>query len=242
VSQPLEGLIALVTGAHQGIGAACALALGEAGAEVVCVDLQNCEETAAFLTKSGRRAFSLMADISDESSVSELFDEIRAHARRLDVVVHCAGVIDERPLLEMIGVNLRGTFLVGREALRLMKNQGGEARVILVASDLAYYGRKSFSAYVASKHGVLGLTRCWARGFAPDIMINAICRVRSTPLCCAPRTSHPIGSRRSVTYRSAVWANPRTLAPWPHSWPGQAGASSPDRASGRMAAACRRRK
>ena len=56
-----------------------------------------------------------------------------------------------------------------------MKNQGGEARVILVASDLAYYGRKSFSAYVASKHGVLGLTRCWAREFAPDIMINAIC-------------------------------------------------------------------
>jgi 3-oxoacyl-[acyl-carrier protein] reductase len=183
VSNPLGGMIALVTGAHQGIGAACALALGDAGAEVVCVDLQSCEETAASLTKLGRRAICIAADVGDEASVYSLFREVRTQVRRLDILVHCAGVIDERPLLEttaeqfdrVIDVNLRGTFLVGREALRLMKEQGGEARVILIASDLAYYGRKSFSAYVASKHGVLGLTRCWAREFAPDIMINAIC-------------------------------------------------------------------
>ena len=92
VSQPLEGLIALVTGAHQGIGAACAFALGKAGAEVVCVDLQNCEETAAFLMKSGRRPMIVTTDIGDETSVCELFERIRAQARRLDILVHCAGV------------------------------------------------------------------------------------------------------------------------------------------------------
>ena len=101
---------------------------------------------------------------------------------QLDIAVTCAGVIDERPLLDtsaeqfdrVISINLGGTFLVGREALRMMA-ANGSGRLITVASDLAYKGRDTFSAYVASKHGVLGLTRSWALEFGPEIQVNAIC-------------------------------------------------------------------
>jgi 3-oxoacyl-[acyl-carrier protein] reductase len=183
VNRALHEKVALVTGAHQGIGAACALALGQAGAEIICADLQDCKATSNALGERGSRATAIHVDVSDEVSVIELYNKIKSQSRRLDILIHCAGVVDERPLLEttsaqfdrVLAVNLRGTFLIGREALRQMSTQGGEARVILIASDLAHYGRKSFSAYVASKHGVLGLTRCWAREFAPNIMVNAIC-------------------------------------------------------------------
>lgn len=110
-----------------------------------------------------------------------MFAEVERRFGGLDVLVHCAGVIHEAPLLatdvaafdRVIGVNLRGSFLVGKAAIALMRGRGG--RVILTASDLAYSGRETFSPYVASKHGVLGLTRSWAKEFAPDILVNALC-------------------------------------------------------------------
>jgi 3-oxoacyl-[acyl-carrier protein] reductase len=180
---PLAGKTALVTGAHRGIGAATALALAGAGADIACADLLDCAETAGRVAGLGRRSASISVDVAEEASVLRLLGETVRQFRHLDILVHCAGIIDERPLLEtsaaafdrVIAVNLRGSFLVGREALRQMRGQGGEGRVLMVASDLAYYGRETFSAYVASKHGVLGLVRSWAREFAPDILVNAIC-------------------------------------------------------------------
>jgi 3-oxoacyl-[acyl-carrier protein] reductase len=179
----LSGKTALVTGAHRGIGAATAVALASAGADVACADLLDCADTVATVTALGQRSASLPVDVAEEASVVYLLGETVRQFSHLDILVHCAGIIDERPLLEtstaafdhVIGVNLRGSFLVGREALRQMRAQGGEGRVIMVASDMAYYGRETFSAYVASKHGVLGLVRTWAREFAPDILVNAIC-------------------------------------------------------------------
>ncbi|MDQ7247002.1 SDR family NAD(P)-dependent oxidoreductase [Dongia sedimenti] len=179
----LAGKTALVTGAHRGIGAACALALAEQGAQLILADRLDCSETAAAIP--GALAYDL--DVADEGSVLALFDVAKRMAKRLDILVHCAGIIQEKPLLEtsaadfdaVIAVNLRGSFLVGREALRWMRDRqpqpGAEARAILIASDMSYYGREQFSAYVASKHGVLGLVRSWAREFAPAILVNAIC-------------------------------------------------------------------
>ena len=94
--------------------------------------------------------------------------------RRPRVLVNNAGILIDKPLLEtttadfdrLIGVNLRGAFLVGREALRMMTAQG-TGRVINVASELAYVGRANCSLYCASKGGVLSMTRAWAREFAP---------------------------------------------------------------------------
>ena len=99
----------------------------------------------------------------------------------LDIVVNCAGILFEKPLLEttaaefdrLMSVNLRGTFLVGREALRVMTRQR-RGRVINIASELAYLGCERMSVYCASKGAVVSLTRSWAREFAPDILVNAI--------------------------------------------------------------------
>lgn len=179
----LDGKIALVTGAHRGIGAACASALAAQGASLILADRLDCSETA----KSIRGALAHSVDVSDEQSALSLFADIKEKYERLDILVHCAGIIQEKPLLEtstedfdkVININLRGSFLIGREALRWMQiskpRSGEEARAIFIASDMSYYGREQYSAYVASKHGVLGLVRSWAKEFAPHILVNAIC-------------------------------------------------------------------
>jgi 3-oxoacyl-[acyl-carrier protein] reductase len=175
----------LVTGAYRGIGAACALAFAGTGARVALADIRMPDETAAAAMKAGAaETLALACDVSDEAAVLAVGDAVKERFGGLDVVVHCAGVIHEAPLLEtpvadfdrVIAINLRGSFLVGKMAIRLMEGTvEAPARVILIASDMAYYGRETFSPYVASKHGVLGLTRSWAKEFAPRILVNAIC-------------------------------------------------------------------
>jgi 3-oxoacyl-[acyl-carrier protein] reductase len=184
VSGKLAGQRALVTGAASGIGRAIAVALAGAGANVALADRADEKAMAAVeqaIEKAGGRAFSLRADISDEARVLSLFAEALPRLGGLDILVNCAGVLFEKPLLEttaedfdgLMAVNLRGTFLVGREALRVMvKRKSG--RVINIASELAYLGRAESSVYCASKGAVVSLTRSWAREFAPDILVNAI--------------------------------------------------------------------
>lgn len=179
----LEGANVVITGAGRGIGAACAMRFAQAGARVVCADLNDPAETVRAIENAGGKAWGITCDVADEASVLNLFHEAGARGP-LDAAVNCAGIIHERPLLDtpveefdrVIAVNLRGSFLVGREAIRAMRGRSGPpGRLIMVASDLAYYGRETFSPYVASKHGVLGLVRSWAREFAPGILVNALC-------------------------------------------------------------------
>lgn len=164
----------LVTGAARGIGAACAQAFAETGARVAVADL------AAPVAKGP----SFACDVSNEAAVATMADGLRALWGGLDVVVHCAGIIHEAPLLDtsladfdrVIAVNLRGSFLIGRAAIGLMTpDTAHPPRVLMIASDMAHYGRETFSPYVASKHGVLGLVRSWAKEFAPGILVNALC-------------------------------------------------------------------
>ena len=179
----LDGMRTLVTGAHRGIGAACARALAREGAHVACADIRKPDDTLKDVRQinPAHRHLSIACDVANEQSVETMFMEFDRRIGNLDVLVHCAGVIHERPLLDtpveefdrVTAVNLRGTFLVGKEAIRRMEGRNG--RVILTASDLAYRGRETFSPYVASKHGVLGLARSWAEEFAPHILVNAVC-------------------------------------------------------------------
>lgn len=182
MSRELAGKLACVTGAASGIGRASALELARKGAILALVDRTPPQETAAQIEAEGAQALSLVADVSDERAVKHAVVEIAAWQERFDILVNAAGILRERPLLEtslgefseIIGVNLTGTFLVGREAIARMRLLGRGGRVINFASELAYLGRDSFSAYCASKAGVLGLTRSWAREFAPDILVNAV--------------------------------------------------------------------
>jgi 3-oxoacyl-[acyl-carrier protein] reductase len=179
----LEGKRALVTGGASGIGRAIALAFAKEGAQVAVIDRVPPDKIEAVVT--------------DEDQVLKMVKTVLARFGGLDVLVNNAGILIEKPLLEtsiedfdrLIGVNLRGAFLVGREALRVMVRQGS-GRVINVASELAYLGRENCSIYCASKGGVLSMTRSWAREFAPDILVNALAPgPTDTPMLGAEVTS-----------------------------------------------------
>ena len=171
---PLSDKLTLVTGAASGIGAATAQALAAQGARVAGLDRRSCTVPDGGLA--------LIADISSEEEVRAAFAALDTAGEVPDVLVNCAGIILERPLTEMTleeferitSVNLRGSFLVGREAVARMRGAGRGGRVINVASELAYLGRADYSAYCASKAAVLGLTRSWARELAPGILVNAV--------------------------------------------------------------------
>jgi len=180
----------LVTGAASGIGAACAIEFAAAGANVFLADLNDMSVVLEKIAAQGNRAESIHCDVSDENSVQQLFASIDATGNRLNVAVNAAGILTEKKLIDMslaefdkiISVNLRGTFLIGRGAIAAMlperttehSQENHTGRMISIASELAYLGRADFSAYCASKAGVIGLTRSWAREYAPAILVNAI--------------------------------------------------------------------
>jgi 3-oxoacyl-[acyl-carrier protein] reductase len=178
---PLHGKRALVTGAARGIGRAIAEALAAEGAELAVADIRDCTPTASAIADAGGRALSLACDVAREEQVEAMFRDALGHMGGLDVVVSNAGVILERPLVDttlaeyewVMGINLRGCFLVGREALRHMAARRA-GRLINIASDLGYGPREQFSVYSASKAGVLAFTRAWAREFGPHVLVNAI--------------------------------------------------------------------
>ena len=127
----LDGKRALVTGAASGIGKAIATAFAAEGAHVAIVDRapkRAGDKVAASIAANGGRAFAVQADIADEAQVLRLFKAALKKLGGLDILVNNAGILIEKPLLEttaadfdrLIGVNLRGAFLVGREALRVM--------------------------------------------------------------------------------------------------------------------------
>jgi 3-oxoacyl-[acyl-carrier protein] reductase len=200
VSGALAGRGALVTGGASGIGKAIAKALASEGCRVAIADKasrKNIDAAVAEISTGKGSALGIRADVSQEAQVLALYEKAMPWLERLDILVNNAGILIEKPLLEttaedfdrLIGVNLRGAFLVGREGLRRMVAQGS-GRVINIASELAYLGRESCSIYCASKGGVLSMTRSWAREFAPDILVNAIAPgPTDTPMLGADFTS-----------------------------------------------------
>jgi len=181
----LTGKVAVVTGASKGIGRAIALALAESGASVAFChhyDALNANETLALLQQK-TEALGADIDVSVEFQVNAFFDQIEAALGTPDIVVSNAGIIHEAPIEKtlaedfdrVIDVNLRGCFLVNREAVKRMKKAGiRNGRIINMASDLGYLGREDMVSYCASKGGVISLTRTLARELAPDILVNAI--------------------------------------------------------------------
>jgi 3-oxoacyl-[acyl-carrier protein] reductase len=195
----LAGQRALVTGAASGIGRATAEALESAGAHVVGLDLKG-DPNGTFPI--------LQCDLTSEVDiVAAVADAVRSLGG-LDVLVNNAGIMAESPLASVtaadidrhFAVNVRGAVLVTREAL---PHLGRGARIINLASELAYVGRANASVYVATKAAILGLTRSWAREFAPDILVNAVAPgPTDTPLLAFDRatpeqqrleTAHPLG-------------------------------------------------
>jgi NAD(P)-dependent dehydrogenase (short-subunit alcohol dehydrogenase family) len=183
-SEPaLKDRHALVTGASGGIGAAIALALAEAGARVSLAGRKKAAlESLAQRLGQGAGAQAAF-DVADESAVAESTAAIRAAAGPIDILINNAGTAISAPFertdatlwSEMLAVNLTGTYLVTRAvAPDMLERRMG--RIVNIASTAGLKGYSYVSAYVAAKHGVVGLTRALALEFVrKGITVNAVC-------------------------------------------------------------------
>jgi len=188
----LTGKIALVTGAGRGIGKAIAVGLARSGATVAINDVNPdaCERVAAEIQSAGwhaapnASAAAFHADVSNKHAVQAMLDGVLNLWGRLDLLINNAGVephaslltLDEWDWRRTIDVNLTGPFLCTQSAARVMKDTGGGVIVNIASIAGRAAGLRDRSAYVASKTGLIGLTKESARELAPfHIRVNAVC-------------------------------------------------------------------
>ena len=182
-----DGKVAIVTGASGGMGQAIAIAFAAAGASVVAADLTEDagRETVEQIGQAGGRAVFVPTDVSDAAAVEALVARATSDFGRLDCAVNAAAIEGERgPLHEVddatfdriIAVNLRSIFLCMKHEIVAMLAGGHGGAIVNIASTNSFRPQPHQSAYTASKHGVLGMTRNAAVDYgAEGIRINAIC-------------------------------------------------------------------
>jgi 2-dehydro-3-deoxy-D-gluconate 5-dehydrogenase len=180
----LAGRRALVTGASRGLGRAMAVALAEAGADVVCASSKpgGADETARGVRARGRRAWTVSADLADRDAISAMANEVERSDGAIDILVNNGGSIARHPAVEypvaewdrVLRTNLDAVWLLSQHFGRGMIERGS-GKIINVASLLSFSGGVTVPAYTASKHAVAGLTKALANEWAKhNVQINAI--------------------------------------------------------------------
>jgi 3-oxoacyl-[acyl-carrier protein] reductase/(S)-1-phenylethanol dehydrogenase len=176
------GRVAVVTGAASGIGRAFALRLARDGADIGILDLADGSEIAAEVEALGRRAHAVRCDVASEEQVEAAAAETVDRLGKVDILVNNAGIYPVIPFEELdyegwrrvLSINLDGTFLTVKAFAPGMKARGW-GRIVNVASGVFWVSVADFSAYMASKAGVIGLTRGLANDLGPHgITVNAI--------------------------------------------------------------------
>jgi NAD(P)-dependent dehydrogenase (short-subunit alcohol dehydrogenase family) len=184
--QRCAGKIVLVTGAQRGIGRAIAVRFAEAGADVALNFLDDkaaAESAAAEIAALGRRATTIAADISKPEEARRLVADAERALGPIDVLVNNAGIFPRALFLDLtedtwdavLDTNLKATFVCAQEVARRMVAAGRPGAIINLSSGAPYRGSMRATAYMASKLGIVGLTRGMARELAPHgIRVNAV--------------------------------------------------------------------
>ncbi|MGH7026419.1 2-dehydro-3-deoxy-D-gluconate 5-dehydrogenase KduD [Brevundimonas sp.] len=179
----LTGKVALVTGGNTGLGQGIALALAEAGADIVSVALSDSDETVAKVQAMGRRAAAVSADLTSIEPVERVVQEALAAMGRIDILVNNAGLIRRADAVDfteadwdlVMNINLKTVFFMSQAVARHFIKQGDGGKIINIASMLSFQGGIRVPSYTASKSGVAGLTKLMANEWAPHrITANAI--------------------------------------------------------------------
>jgi 3-oxoacyl-[acyl-carrier protein] reductase len=180
----LNGKIALVTGAAQGIGRDIALGLAADGADVaICdVNLEAAQKTAADIEAKGRKSLALKANVAASADVTAMIDQVVEKFGRIDILVNNAGITRDGLIIRMkdddwdlvLAINLKGAFLCTKSALKYMTKQRS-GTIINIASIVGAMGNAGQANYVASKAGLIGLTKTIAREYSNrNVTANAV--------------------------------------------------------------------
>lgn len=180
----LQGRVAIVTGAAQGIGRAIAETLAEAGADVVVADLDptRSKDTVAAVEKAGRKALNLKVNVADANDAKAMAEQVIKDWGKIDILVNNAGITRDGLLLRMkeedwnlvLQVNLNGTFHCTKAVLQPMTKQR-YGRIVNIASIVGAMGNVGQANYAASKAAVIGFTKTVAREYASrNVTVNAV--------------------------------------------------------------------
>ena len=214
----------LITGAGSGIGRAASLAFATEGAAIAAADLrlEAAQATAGAVEELGRKAVALQVDVTQPEAVRSMVEQAVAGLGSLDVLINSAGVREIVPFLELpaeewtkvIGTNLTGTFLCSQAVARHLITQNKSGKIINLSSVAGLVGVPNRAAYVASKHGVVGLTKEMAMELADKhIQVNAIAPgVVETAMTAGYFDKPDIMASLKKAHPAGRWAQPEEIA------------------------------
>ncbi len=217
----LDGKVAIVTGASTGLGQGMAIALAEAGADIVGVDYVPCTETKQKIESIGRRFLEIQADLMTIEPINMIIEKTIQEFGKLDILVNNAGIIrrcdaidfTEKDWDDVLAINLKTVFFFCQAAARQFIKQGTGGKIINIASMLSFQGGIRVPSYTASKSGVAGITRALANEWAKyNINVNAI-----APGYMATNNTQPLREdpQRSAEILSRIpagrWGTPEDL-------------------------------
>ncbi len=163
----LDGKVAVVTGASRGLGQGMALALAEAGADIVAVDILPMDDTAKQVKGLGRKCATVVGNLGERSSIPGILQEAKKTFPVLDILVNCAGIIrradfpdfTEKDWDDVMGINIDAVFFLSQAFVKEVLARNGRGKIINIASMLSFQGGIRVPSYTASKSAVQGLTR-----------------------------------------------------------------------------------